>query len=63
MTGPSVYTKAINICLQNDASIPHRVLGVDYNGYLKFKFPLTKLIYQKGEHWKEQQKTKPVLKP
>ncbi|MBA3675240.1 MAG: glycosyl transferase [Chitinophagaceae bacterium] len=63
MSGPSVYTKAINECLEKNPAIPHRVLGIDYNSYLKFKLPLAKLIYAKGEHWKEQQKTKPVLKP
>jgi len=63
MTGPTVYTKAINECLKTDPGIPHRVLGVDYNGFLKFKFPLSKLAYQKGGHWKIEQQTKPVLKP
>ena len=63
MTGPSVYTKAINECLQKNPNTSHRVLGIDYNGFLRFKFPLTKLIYAKGEHWKEQQKIKSVLTP
>ncbi len=63
MTGPSVYTKAINECLEFNPATPYRILGIDYNGYLKFKLPLAKLIYSKGEHWKQQQKTKPVLRP
>ncbi len=63
MTGPSVYTKAITKCLLENPNIPHRLLGVDYNGFFKFKFPLSKMAYQKGGHWKEEQKLKPVLKP
>lgn len=63
MTGPSVYTQAINECLNSNPTTPHRLLGIDYNGYLQFKIPLSKLIYSKGEHWKKQQKIKPVLKP
>jgi mannosyltransferase OCH1-like enzyme len=63
MTGPSVYTKAINECLHSNPSIPHRLLGIDYDGNFKFKLPLSKLMYRKGEHWKELQKTKTVLKP
>lgn len=63
LTGPSVYSEAIRQCLQKDPGIPHRVLGTDYNGYLKFKFLFSKWLYAKGEHWREQQKVKPVLKP
>ncbi len=62
MTGPSVYTKAINECLIENPDIPHRVLGVDYEGCLKFKIPLSKLMYSRGEHWKKAQLIKPVLK-
>lgn len=62
MTGPQVYTDAINQSLQENPGIPHRILGTDYNGYLKFKYPLSKLLYDKGEHWKKQQLSKPVLK-
>lgn len=63
MTGPSVYTQAINECLAEDPTIPYRLLGTDYNGHLKFKYPLGKFfLYKKGEHWKKQQKVTPVLK-
>jgi mannosyltransferase OCH1-like enzyme len=62
MTGPTVYTKAIDACLFEDPQVAHRVLGFDYNGHLKFKYPLSKLLYNKGEHWKKMQLTKPVLK-
>ena len=62
MTGPTVYTKAIRECMEEDPSIPYRLVGVDYEGCMKFKYPLNKLVYQKGEHWKEAQKTKTVLR-
>jgi mannosyltransferase OCH1-like enzyme len=62
MTGPQIYTDAIKLCLAENPGIPHRILGTDYNGHLKFKYPLSKLLYNKGEHWKKQQLTRPVLK-
>ncbi|MFD2161730.1 glycosyltransferase family 32 protein [Paradesertivirga mongoliensis] len=63
-TGPTVYTKAINECLQQDPSIPHRVLGVDYEGHLISKYRLGKFfLYNKGDHWKKKQLSTPVLKP
>jgi inositol phosphorylceramide mannosyltransferase catalytic subunit len=63
MTGPTVYTKAINECLARDPSIPYRILGTDYNGHLKVKYPLSKFfLYKKGEHWKKQQKIIHLLK-
>lgn len=62
MTGPTVYSKAIRECLTENPSIPYRLMGVDYEGCMKFKYPLNKLIYQKGEHWKQAQKTKTILR-
>lgn len=62
MTGPQVYTEAIEACLTETPVAEHRILGYDYNGYLKFKYPLSKLMYNKGEHWKKMQLTTPVLK-
>ncbi|MGY0039767.1 hypothetical protein [Pedobacter sp. NJ-S-72] len=63
MTGPSVYTRAIRECLKESPGIAHRILGVDYDHHFKFKYPLSKFLYEKGEHWKKAQLTKPVLKP
>lgn len=64
MTGPQVYTAAINACLAENPEIPHRVLGYDYNGHLKFKYTFSKLMYSSpSEHWKKKQITTPVLKP
>ena len=62
MTGPGVYTEAVSVCLEENASIPYKLLGVDYDGHLKFKYPLSKLLYQKGEHWKKAQLYKTVLR-
>ncbi len=62
MTGPSVYTEAINECLSESADIAYRIMGTDYNGRLKFKYRFSKFLYDKGEHWKKKQLTIPVLK-
>ena len=63
MTGPTVFTKAINNCLEKDKSVSYRLLGVDYAGHLQFKYKLGKFfLYEKGDHWKKQQLIKPVLK-
>ncbi|HEU4632836.1 MAG TPA: glycosyltransferase [Flavisolibacter sp.] len=62
MTGPGVYSRAIKECLSADPFIPYRLMGVDYEGCLAFKYPLNKLLYKKGEHWKKAQKTKTVLR-
>jgi mannosyltransferase OCH1-like enzyme len=62
MTGPTVYSQSIKDCLALDPSIPHRVLGIDYNGYLKFKSPFSKGLYKKNEHWKKKQLLTPVIR-
>ncbi len=62
-TGPSVYTEAIKECLAEDPSISYRLLGTDYNGHLKVKYRFAKFfLYKKNEHWRKQQKIKPLLK-
>jgi inositol phosphorylceramide mannosyltransferase catalytic subunit len=63
MTGPGVYTRAINECLAENLSIPHRLFGVDYGGHLIPKYRLGKFfLYNKGDHWKKKQLIVPVLK-
>lgn len=62
MTGPGVYSRAVRECLSADPSIPYRLMGVDYEGCLTFKYPLNKFLYKKGEHWKKAQQIKTVLK-
>ena len=64
MTGPTVYTEAINLSLNNNASIPFRLLGTDYDKHLKVKYKLGKFfLYDKGDHWKKKQLSTPVVKP
>jgi len=65
MTGPTAYTKAIKAALTEDPNIPYRILGTDYDGYLKVKYKFGKffLYKKKAEHWKKKQLTTPVLKP
>lgn len=63
MTGPTVYTKAINECLKEDPSVGFRLLGVDYQGHFKVKYRFNKFfLYQKGDHWKKKQLVTPVIK-
>lgn len=63
MTGPSVYTLAIEDVLANNPETPHRLLGIDYNGYLKVKYKLGKFfLYEKNDHWKKKQLITTVLK-
>lgn len=61
MTGPSVFTEAVNICISENPDVEHRVLGIDYNGHMKFKYLLSKLLYPKGQHWKKMQLQTTVL--
>ncbi|HTF80140.1 MAG TPA: hypothetical protein VL947_00390, partial [Cytophagales bacterium] len=63
MTGPAAYSQAIRACLAEQPNIPYRLLGVDYNGYLEFSYPMSKLFLNQGaHHWKKAQAIKPVLK-
>jgi mannosyltransferase OCH1-like enzyme len=63
MTGPTVYTEAINASLALNPSIPYRILGTDYEKHFKVKYNLGKFfLYKKGDHWKTKQLTTPVLK-
>ncbi|MEJ7557206.1 MAG: glycosyltransferase [Pedobacter sp.] len=65
MTGPTVYTNAVQQCLLDNPDVLHRVLPPEYNNKMKFKYKLSKFfLYNKREdHWKTQQLTSSVLKP
>lgn len=65
MTGPTVYSKAINNVLARNPDVPHRIFRDDYKGLLKFKYKMGKiLIYgDRANHWKNLQKVIPVVKP
>lgn len=63
MTGPSVYTKAINELkpLLNNSN--HREVGIDYDEYFQFSYPLSKFfLYKNKIHWKQDQLKRTVLK-
>jgi len=64
MTGPSVYSLAVNACLKSDSSIPHRIYGVEYAPYLRDKYRWAKffLYEDKANHWKKLQVSSTVLK-
>jgi len=65
MTGPTVYTNAIQACLKVESNIPHRKLEPEYDNKMKFKYKLSKffLYNNKEDHWKRQQLISSVLKP
>lgn len=64
MTGPTVYSLAINECLKEDPKIKYRIFGIEYDHYLKDKYKLAKffLYKKKSAHWKKLQETSTVLK-
>lgn len=62
MTGPTVFTEAINECIAEKITDKYRIVGVDYEGFLKSRYPFRKALYKKGEHWREAQRIRPILK-
>lgn len=62
MTGPSVYTKAINNCIEQNSSPSYRKLGVDYEGKIKFKYWLSGFSFGRKEHWRVSQTKRGVLR-
>ncbi|MDF0720398.1 glycosyltransferase [Kaistella sp. PBT33-4] len=64
-TGPTVYTEAINEVLAENPDTPHRLLGTDFNGHLKFKYKLGRIFLygRKSEHWKKKQMSQDIIKP
>jgi len=64
LTGPTIYTKAINDCLAEDPTIPHRIVTDDYKGIMQFKYKFGKIfIYgDRKLHWKKLQKEISVIK-
>jgi mannosyltransferase OCH1-like enzyme len=64
-TGPTAFTKAVNECIVDDPTISYRIFdGIEYRGYLKFKYKLGKffLYNKKSEHWKQKQLTQDIIK-
>jgi len=62
MTGPSVYSQAIQECMKKNPTILYREFGIDYNQKINAKFWLSRLSFRKKEHWKHAQKTKSLVK-
>lgn len=64
-TGPTVFSKAIFECLEENPAIPHRIFdGIEFRGYMKFKYKLGKfLLYEnRSEHWKQKQLSQDIIK-
>ena len=64
-TGPTVFTEAVNEVLAENPDTPHRFLGVDFQGHLKFKYKLGRIFLygKKSEHWKKKQHSQDIIKP
>jgi mannosyltransferase OCH1-like enzyme len=64
MTGPTAYSTIINHYVDNKLPVSYRLMGTDYNGLIKSRLPLSRLLYrnEKSEHWKKAQLTRGVLK-
>jgi len=63
-TGPTVFSKAIRESLQENPKISYRLFdGIEFRGYLQFKYKLGKFfLYEKRtEHWKQKQKTQDII--
>lgn len=65
MTGPTVYTKAIEDEIKENPEVSYRLAHFDYKGILQFKYKLGKILLYKdrANHWKKLQKRITVLKP
>lgn len=64
-TGPTAYTKAIEECLKENTAIHYRIFnGIEFRGFLKFKYKLGKffLYSKRSEHWKNKQHTIDIVK-
>lgn len=65
MTGPTAFTVAIEKVLKSQPNVPHRVLGHDYLGHVKFSYPMAKTMlygFKRKGHWKRQEVAQTVLK-
>ncbi|MDR2929209.1 MAG: hypothetical protein LBV41_13590 [Cytophagaceae bacterium] len=64
MTGPTVYTRAINDIIQEYPDVHYRIVACDYAGIMKFKYKLGKLLIYKSRqnHWKKLQHRISVVK-
>jgi mannosyltransferase OCH1-like enzyme len=64
MTGPTVYTQAVNECIKENPNISYRTLGGDYENKVQFSFPTSKTFlygFSRKNHWKKLSSTVPVI--
>ncbi len=62
MTGPNLYSRVLEACLQSHTVKDYRMFGVDYKGNIKFKYWLSGFSFKGKEHWRVSQKVRGVLK-
>lgn len=64
-TGPPVISQAIKECLAENPNIPHRFLGIEYDGHIEDKYKLSKffLYKNKKEHWNQKQLSQDIIVP
>lgn len=63
-TGPTVFSEGIRQALQEDPNIPYTLFdGIEFHGYLKFKYKLGKffLYKNKSQHWKQLQTKQDII--
>lgn len=65
MTGPTVYSRAIDDEIANNSDLSYRIITDDYKGIMQFKYKLGKLLLYKdrSNHWKKLQTRVSVVKP
>lgn len=65
-TGPAAFTISVNESLADNPDISYRLFdGIEYRGYLQFKYKLGKffLYSKKSDHWKRKQMVQDIIKP
>nr|WP_315033013.1 glycosyltransferase [uncultured Chryseobacterium sp.] len=63
-TGPTVFTRGIKQSLKENPDIPYTLFnGIEFRGYLKFKYKLGKffLYKSKSQHWKRLQISQDII--
>jgi mannosyltransferase OCH1-like enzyme len=66
MTGPTAYTHAVQQCLAEDPSIPHRVIDIEHGNFFRFRYAFAKpSLYglSRRDHWCTNSASRPVLIP
>ncbi|AZB10987.1 glycosyl transferase [Chryseobacterium sp. G0162] len=63
-TGPTVFTEGIKQSLEENPEIPYTLFnGIEFRGYLQFKYKLGKFFLYKSrsQHWKQLQTTQDII--